>query len=88
MKRELMKRYLFVVISCNNLFLLGRVLKVQLKQAGTNNNLGAASYRLKKSSKPQYSTQNGKLYSDSLPGNSGQRNRGKGKQPSFSGVSF
>ncbi|CAB4419849.1 unnamed protein product [Rhizophagus irregularis] len=67
----------------------GRVLKVQLKQAGTNNNLGAASYRLRnKPNKTQFSTQNGKLYSDHLTGNSGQKNRGKGKQPSFSGVSF
>jgi len=69
----------------------GRVLKVQLKQAGTSNNLGAASYRLKnKPSKPHYSpTQNGKLYSDHLVPNpaGGQKNRGKGKQPSFS-VSF
>ncbi|RIA97799.1 hypothetical protein C1645_229235 [Glomus cerebriforme] len=63
----------------------GRVLKVQLKQAGTNNNVGAASYRLRnKPNKPQYST-NGKLYSDHLTG-SGQKNRGKGKQPSFSGI--
>ncbi|GBC09573.1 hypothetical protein RclHR1_00090007 [Rhizophagus clarus] len=67
----------------------GRVLKVQLKQAGTNNNLGAASYRLRnKPNKPQLTTQNGKLYSDHLTGNSGQKNRGKGKQPSFSGVTF
>ncbi|CAI2161937.1 11590_t:CDS:2 [Funneliformis geosporum] len=67
------------------------VLKVQLKQAGSNNNVGAASYRLKnKPNKAQYSspTQSGKLYSDHLvSGNSAaQKNRrvsGKGKQPSF-----
>lgn len=74
----------------------GRVLKVQLKQAGSNNNVGAASYRLKnKPNKAQYSspTQSGKLYSDHLvSGNSaGQKNRrisGKGKQPSFTSASY